>query len=244
MSQVKKKSLSEKNGLKFFVYSTAIKCLTFLENIVDKNGKYIYIKKMKKTANVLDVGCGNVTHLYFQILNPQVKYNGVDVKNDYYADTSYYELDNINFVEPAEFTSTIKNEKGQFDYILSIHNIEHCFEPDEIWEALLAKLAIGGELYLRTPSRESVDFPARNGTLNFYDDYTHTKPIVLSDYLKNLDKNRYDVLFFKDPYYGSSVTRFLGKFLEPISKYRNKVLSKITWHYWGFESIIILKRIK
>lgn len=221
-----------------------IRILAFIESIVDPFGKYIFIKKIKENSNVLDVGCGNVTYKYVNTLNKTLNYTGVDVVSDYYDDKTYYELDFIHFVSPDKFNAYIKSLPYQYDTILSIHNIEHCHNAKEIWEIMLDKLKINGKLYLRTPSKESINFPAREGTLNFYDDRTHQAPVPIIEYLKELNPNEYNVVFFKDPYFGTFITRFLGLILEPISKIKNKVISKITWHFWGFETIIIIERTK
>ena len=47
----------------------------------------------------------------------------------------------------------------------------------------------GGIIYLVTPSEKSIDFPSREGTLNYYDDKTHKyKPINLTGLNQNLRK--------------------------------------------------------
>ena len=68
-------------------------------------------------------------------------------------------------------------------------------------------------MYLAFPSEKTIDFPSRNGTLNFYDDPTH---IFLPDYskiIKRLEENGMRILFsrkqYKPIYY-----RIMGGYLK------------------------------
>lgn len=220
------------------------KIASMIESVIDPYGKYYFLNNLKNNDTILDVGCGNVTYKYVEQLNSKLKYTGVDIVSDYFEDSSYYKLNFIHFVKPNDFTSYLVNMPSQYSVVLSIHNIEHCFNPEIIWQTMLEKLELNGVLYLRTPSTISVNFPSRKGTLNFYDDKTHTKPIQFEQYLENLDKSKYEVVVYKDPYYGSKLSYLIGLVFEPVSVLLKKVLSKVTWHYWGFETLLVIKRIK
>ena len=61
---------------------------------------------------------------------------------------------------------------------------------------MLDSLKIGGLIYLSFPCEKSVNFPKREGTLNYFDDKTHQgmppKFQALTDELKN---NNFEIIF-------------------------------------------------
>jgi hypothetical protein len=86
------------------------------------------------------------------------------------------------------------------------------------------------------PNKDSVNFPHRNGTLNFYDDKTHLTPPDLEKILNRMKKNGIKIKFCRKAY-KPFVLWLLGMIVEPISKKKNKVL-RGTWQFYGFETVI------
>jgi cyclopropane fatty-acyl-phospholipid synthase-like methyltransferase len=220
------------------------KVLALIEDVLDPKGKYTFMMKLKKGANIVDIGCGNKAYKIYAAQRPDISYNGIDVKVGYYDDKEYYNSPQITFLDPANFGAEINKIEKKFDTVLSIHNIEHCENPDEVWHAMLNKMELGGLLYLRTPCEKSVNFPSRKGTLNFYDDKTHVTPVDIETLLNKTNKEQYQIVYFNKEYHGTLLSRVIGFFVDPISNMRGRVISKFTWHYWGFETLLILKKIK
>jgi len=127
-----------------------------------------------------------------------------------------------------------------FDVIISNHNIEHCNNPNGTFSAMIDRLVSGGQLFIATPSIRSIDFPSRNGTLNFYDDKTHIKPIDLMN-LFRAESHRIQCTYYSE----SSQPLFwrtIGWFNEFFSVRKNKTMLG-TWDYYGFEQIIWIKKV-
>ena len=81
------------------------------------------------------------------------------------------------------------------------------------------------------PDDRSVNFPSREGTLNFYDDPTHIYLPDLKEIINCLSENGMSVVKVKKgyrPFY----YRFIGGGVELLSRKRGKVLPG-TWAYWG-----------
>jgi len=95
-------------------------------------------------------------------------------------------------------------------------------------------------LFIATPSLNSVSFPSRKGTLNFYDDHTHKNPIDLL-HLANNTSHEIEVLHFS-----SNSKPFFWYFIGFLNELRSNILGKVllgTWDYYGFEQIIWIKKI-
>ena len=93
-------------------------------------------------------------------------------------------------------------------------------------------------IYLTFPSENSINFPSRNGTLNYYDDKTHRdNPPNFKHTINLLKANNVKILKSKANYQ-PFLMNIIGNLIEPYSKYKNKVFPG-TWEKWGFETIII-----
>jgi SAM-dependent methyltransferase len=138
---------------------------------------------------------------------------------------------------PDEFAGKIATFNEEFDAIISSHNIEHCNERIVVFLNMIKALKPGGRIYLSFPCEDSVHFPRRAGTLNYYDDDTHNDlPPDFTEFLKILHDNNFTILF-EVKKYKPFLMWLIGIILEPYSRYRNKTFS-YTWAYYGFESII------
>ena len=91
-------------------------------------------------------------------------------------------------------------------------------------------------LYLAFPTENSVNFPSRDGTLNFYDDETHIFLPKYNDILTKLEENGV-VVSYSCKEYHPFVLKLWGAIIEPLSKKKKKVYPG-TWAFWGFETKI------
>lgn len=129
----------------------------------------------RKPFRLLDVGMGNDSPLKIKQVFPACEYHGID-RNVHYnlsaeslrLATKYYELDltRCRFEEIPD---------AAFDALLFSHVIEHLPNAEEVVKRLLAKLRVGGVVYVEWPSFRSLWLPSMRGTLNFFDDPTHVR---------------------------------------------------------------------
>ena len=176
-----------------------------------------------------------------KIILPNAYYVGIDVEDYNTKEKSY--ADEYWVVNPTEFANFIGRFHKEFDIVLSTHNLEHCDDRVSTLNALLEATKINGIIYLCFPTASSVGFPSRGGVLSYYDDSTHKyEPIDFFWARKTLINSGFDILF-QEVKYQPFALRISGMVLEPISRIINQNLLG-TWEYWGFESILLGRRIK
>ena len=108
---------------------------------------------------------------------------------------------------------------------------------------MMSVLKVGGKIYLSFPCEQSVFFPKRDGTLNYYDDSTHKlTPPSFEKVGALMKKNEFEIIY-STRNYKPRILWFLGLLNEPISRYKGRNLVG-TWEFHGFESIFIAKKIK
>jgi SAM-dependent methyltransferase len=206
------------------------------------NGKEAFLKALPDGARVLDVGCGNNSPLHCKQCAPTIHYTGLDI-GDYNQETDSISVaDKYVITTSAEFASTIEAMQGSFDAVISAHNLEHCEDQDRTLRAMCAALRDGGTIFLAFPCEASVEFPRRKRTLNFFDDPTHSKPVVLSRTMAILTSAGMTVSVLK-PRHRPPLLFAAGLLLEPISAItRTAMPFTSTWALWGFETVIWAKR--
>ncbi len=118
---------------------------------------------------------------------------------------------------------------------MSWHNLEHCDHPMETIDAICSRLKIGGRLCMGFPSEQSVVFPSRRGTLNFYDDPTHQYVPDFKAVIKRLTMNNRMFIDFVAQNYKPILCRIAGVFADRIITKRN---NSFTWAHYGFETVI------
>jgi 2-polyprenyl-3-methyl-5-hydroxy-6-metoxy-1,4-benzoquinol methylase len=195
----------------------------------------------KKYLTILDVGCGNRSSIFINSINARFEIHGIDVADYNQTHESMRKYFNYHITKPVDFSYSIKNMNVNFDYIISNHNIEHCNNPLETFDAMIERLTPGGYMFVATPSIKSINFPSREGTLNFYDDITHKHPIDLRKLLA-LHADKVECIFF-DESYRPFFWRIVGFACEFLSRLNSKVMLG-TWDYYGFEQIMWLRKIK
>nr|WP_297771106.1 class I SAM-dependent methyltransferase [uncultured Butyrivibrio sp.] len=200
----------------------------------DNRCKTMFLYKMPHNPHVLDVGCGNNSPKFIKSRRPDVHYTGIDVCDYNQSGTSIQQADKYIISTPESFSSDIAHMNSQFDIVISAHNIEHCNNPMETIDAMCLALKSGGCLYMAFPSEKSISFPSRQGTLNFYDDPTHRYVPEFEKIIDALKQNGMSIDFAEKQYkpFGKYV---LGSIIEKIYK---KKVTRFTWAYYGFESVI------
>jgi SAM-dependent methyltransferase len=204
--------------------------------------KMAFIFSIPKSAKVLDVGCGNSSPVITKTARPDLRYTGLDVC-DYEQDfpaSDYSE--EYAVVSPENFAAEIMRRPNSYDAVICCHNLEHCTEQDQVLIAMLRALRRNGTIFLAFPCADSLRFPSREGTLNFFDDKTHTKPPDYSWILGSLREEGFKITFARRRYRPWRLF-MTGLLLEPISHMKKKVI-RGTWSLYGFESIIWAKKIQ
>lgn len=198
--------------------------------------KIAFITSIAKHGRLLDLGCGNNSPAVTKHVRSDLHYTGVDVCDYKQAKPPTDYADVYRIVSAEEFASTIESLGHDYDAVICSHNLEHCLEQDRVLMAMMNALRKNGIIYLAFPCAESVSFPSRKGTLNFYDDETHTTPPDFPLIIEKLKNAGFKILFSRRRY--RPWRRFLiGLAWEPSSAKRRQVL-RGTWELYGFESLI------
>ena len=203
--------------------------------------KEAFLQTLSPRPKILDVGCGNNSPQLTKTWRPDCCYVGLDV-GDYNQDASPDRIADKYILSSSEnFASTIESLQGNFDGVISAHNIEHCDDPNGTLKAMLNALRIGGRIYLAFPSEASVRFPSRIGTLNFYDDPTHKHVLNFEHTCRTIEISgfRIDVAVKRNRPLCLAIP---GLLKEPFYALQKRV-SYQTWALYGFESIIWATRV-
>lgn len=214
----------------------ATRCRHALVTWLRPRGKLAFLKSLPPGARVLDVGCGNNSPRDAKVLRPDLNYTGLDV-GDYNQQDSIRYADAYLLASPAEFAEAIAAHAGRMDAVVSSHNLEHCDDPAAVLAAMAAALRPGGRLFLAFPSEESVRFPRRRGSLNFFDDATH-KAVPHWEPVLDALRTRGVTLEYACRRYRPRVLASLGLALEPLSRLVGRNMPGGTWALYGFESVI------
>ena len=190
-----------------------------------------FLSKSNANSRILDVGCGNNSPFKTKQILPDCLYTGIDICD--YNQTKPLLADYYIIATPQNFYSEIAKYSNVFDVVISSHNLEHCEDREITLIAMLDSLKVGGKLYLSFPCEQSVDFPTRRGTLNYYDDPTHKlSPPNFNQILSIIQKKGFQIEY-KERNYSQKILSLIGCILEPLSKIRNEKMLG-TWEYYGF----------
>jgi SAM-dependent methyltransferase len=188
---------------------------------------------------ILDVGCGSRVPQYFSSAIPDSFYIGVDCAADHLP---YGPRDDRSRFILADLDSTRLDdiEDRSFDLVVASHVLEHLRRGTNALDFLCPKLRPGGFLYVATPVPESVAFPHKAGTLNFFDDPTHVKVISASDLREAAVRNGMSIL-------GSGVTRrYLRLATMPLlltlATFLDGEPGPALWDLYGFEHYLVGQR--
>jgi SAM-dependent methyltransferase len=204
-----------------------------LRRLFHPKGKGSFLNVVKHNGALLDVGCGNNSPQRIKAIRPDVVYTGIDIQ-DYNQQAA--SLGKYIVTDAGKFAADIAQMAGSFDAVISSHNIEHCNDRYGTLEAMIRALKAGGLLYLAFPAAQSIHFPSRAGTLNYYDDPTHRDlPPDFEKIVSILHANNMDILYAAKAY-RPFPARVAGAVREWV--FRPKKVSYIVWAYYGFEAII------
>jgi SAM-dependent methyltransferase len=217
--------------------------MTFKDRIsilMNPRSKYSFLWNCSKRYHnqqqvLLDVGCGNNSVFHVKHYYPDCYYIGLDIGDYNLEPENKLLMDEYIVTTPEKFASEIENLE-KVDVIISAHNIEHCNEPDRVMKTMFNKLKTGGCIYMSFPNSESVNFPHRQGTLNFYDDDTHQYVPDFDRILSLMEENGIKIEFCSKAY-KPFLMYLRGALKEPLSR-KNKKVMWGTWAYWGFETVI------
>ncbi len=216
----------------------------FAKSVLRRRGKVAFLQQVPKGGTVLDVGCGSNSPARAKRQRSDIRYIGLDVSDYNHSTPPGLHADHYIVVSPDHFAAEIENLAGQCDAIVSSHNLEHCLEPDRVLRSIIMALKPGGWLYLSFPCEESVSFPHREGTLNFYDDPTHRQVPNYRRVLETLGANGMKVAYACKRH-RPALLFLVGFFLEPVSMLTRRTMPGLsTWALYGFESVIWASRRK
>lgn len=212
----------------------------YLQILLMKNKRVSFLKSLDENASILDVGCGNNSPFKTKKVLKNCLYTGIDICD--YKQFSKNLADRYIVADRQTFHKSIEKLKDQFDAVISAHNLEHCDNREKTLLAMLSAVKPGGLIYLSFPCEESINFPTRRGTLNYYDDESHLeKPPNLEWVLQHLKRNNFSVEVLA-PRYRPTLVSIIGFLMEPLSSYTKKIYPG-TWEFYGFETIIWARRL-
>jgi hypothetical protein len=229
------RSVSIRLSYSEFVEMISDAIVNYLKLKTRHGDRYSFLKQLDPQANLLDVGCGNESSARIRRVLPLCNYTGVDI----FEDDSYKNGKNENYIiaDPEKFDTAISGAGRRFDAVVSSHNLEHCNDRNKTLSAMLGSIVYGGQLFICFPSEDSVNFPARGGTLNYYDDSTHVgSPPDFSDVSNRIIESGFEIEFAARNY-RPLMDRFRGFLNEPKSRKQNRLMAG-TWAYYGFEAVI------
>lgn len=188
---------------------------------------------------ILDLGCGNHSVAYFKAAFPRCTYTGVDRAAYNNSEEELQSMDSFVRMDLDE-SSLSAIPDSAFDLVLATHLLEHLRKGAGLIPEMATKLAPGGLMYLAYPSQESVNFPHRPGTLNFYDDPTHITLIRTEAVLERVRESGLVVL-------SAGVRRRARNLLRGLaaaaaSPFLGGVTGPMLWDLYGFEEIVVARR--
>jgi SAM-dependent methyltransferase len=197
-----------------------------------------FVASLKKRATVVDVGCGNNSPYKLKTQRPDITYIGIDVGD--YNQTSPILADEYVVTDSESFPSAIEGLADRADAVISSHNIEHCADPQRVLRAMARALRPSGLMYVSFPSEASAHFPSRSGCLNFFDDPTHKTLPKFAHIAEELQQLGCELLV-SESQYRPIVLYLAGALVEPLAR-RRKATMFGTWAFYGFESILWLRK--
>ena len=190
---------------------------------------------------LLDVGAGNHSATKIKKHFPQCRYFGIDIVKDYNNSEEDFNLMEGFWEKDLTKLDFDDIPDHFFDAILMTHIIEHLQNGDKVINALLPKLKKGGYIYIEYPSGNSVNFPSKKGTLNFYDDPTHVRIYNTKELADLLEAQGMKVL-------QSGVRRdWRNILMMPVKIIHNKikygyVMGSVYWDWFGFAEFVFAEK--
>jgi len=215
-----------------------------IEKRIPQYGKVAFVfNKIPNRGKVLDVGCGNNSPQSMKTYRPDIYYVGLDIGIYNQSANPKEYADEFILTDPENFASEIRKYENTFDTIFCTHNLEHCNDYEDVLAAMIQALGKTGLLHLVFPCEDSVNFPSRKGTLNFYDDDTHKNVIPYKQVIDTLEQKGLKIVFAKRRY-RPLIPFLVGLICEPYRRFTGTLESSMraTWALYGFETLIIAKK--
>jgi SAM-dependent methyltransferase len=193
------------------------------------------LRSLPTNAAIFDIGCGNNSPFYTKSILPNCHYTGIDVGD--YNQTEPILADQYILSSSSDFVGSIEKFQNTFDAVISNHNLEHCDDRQGVINAMLKAIKPQGRLFMAFPCEQSVNFPKRAGSLNYFDDSTHQGLPPNFDALVAQLENAGFRVDFAARNYRPLFHYLIGFFNEKASRRQATTLAG-TWAYYGFESIL------
>lgn len=147
-------------------------------SLKEKHIRYRFIDSLHKGATVLDLGCGDgQIQKSIKAYRPDLKFISVD-KQDFSKEAAFEVFFETNISDEA-----LPIADDSVDAIFCTHVLEHIMSYDLVLSEIKRVLKPAGSLYIEVPSTRSLFVPSFGmlkgpGTINFYDDPTHIRPLT------------------------------------------------------------------
>jgi SAM-dependent methyltransferase len=209
--------------------------------VLNQKYKPDFILQLPRGARTLDVGCGNNSAQSTKKLRTDLYYVGLDIGDYNQKNHPANHADEYIITSSEMFAEEIEKRAGIFEAVISSHNLEHCERPQQVLSAMCRCLVPGGQLFLSFPSEQSVNFPRRSGTLNFYDDDSHREVPRFMEVMELIQAAGLKIEFSAKHY--RPLYKYLKGLLNEPRSAANKRVYNGTWALYGFESIIWARRV-
>lgn len=197
----------------------------------------------KPFITILDAGCGNHSSSKTKKYYPNCKYYGLDKCKNYNNSPEDFELMEkfyeIDLDCDLEKLNKIPNDF--FDCVILSHILEHLENGEEVILRLLAKVKIGGAIYIETPTPRFSHLPKTRRGLNFCDDLDHKRIYLPNELETLLTDNGFSII-------RSGIRRSLKRIIffplyliVSLIKYKY-VSGTVFWDILGYASYIISAR--
>ena len=201
--------------------------------------KETFLRLLPPECRLLDVGCGNNSPFTTKAALPNCYYVGIDIGET--DQLKPEKADEYVLTSSERFCDAIGHFEDSFDAVISAHNLEHCEDRIGVIRAMARALKKGGRAFISFPCAESVDFPSRDGTLNYYDDPTHRlRPPDFTEVVAELAKSGLRVLYATTR--AQAPIRWMIGVRHEVDSDHEAVVKGETWAFWGFETIIWAER--
>ncbi len=147
--------------------------------------RFRFLRKLGPQARILDLGCGSFKTLKrLREERPDLKYYAVDI-----MDVAAVCPPGVTFARADIDHEKLPFNDGYFDAIFFCHVLEHLLYPMTTLAEIRRVLKVGGQIYIEGPSTRALFLPslsfirssgsmkAVGDDLNFYDNFTHVRPL-------------------------------------------------------------------
>ncbi len=187
----------------------------FYKFFITQHPRYRFVKRLPKSARLLEIGCGGGESLQKYIaIRSDIRYAAIDM-----YDYSKALPQNVLFKKLDITLNSLPFEDSSFDAVAINQVIEHISDVKHVMKEIYRVLSPGGRLYVEVPNWITILLPTfplsleKGGTLNFYDDYTHIRPYTKTSLFFSLKHHDFDSTNIKIKTAVNPYLRILSPFL-------------------------------